>query len=96
MYAEHGFSSHWLEEKRDLPDHLSVILEFISFRGDEALDDEEFMDFIEDYLVKSLEAIRKNFEQSEGEKPGKERKTPYSLLIEAIDHVIDMYVKEVQ
>lgn len=87
-YQEYDFSSDWMEEKRDLPDHLGVILEYLSFRGDDGFEDEEYVEFVEDYLVKALESIRKNFKES-----GKQ--TPFSHLIEAIDRVVNRYVEEV-
>lgn len=87
MYEEQGFTSEWLEEKNELPDHLSVILEYLDYRGEEGLEDEEFRQFVEDYLVKALEGVRKNFEESQSE-------TPYSLLMTAVDRVVNRFVEE--
>lgn len=87
MYEEQGFTSKWLEEKNNLPDHISVILEYLEYRGEEGLEDEEFRQFVEDYLVKALEGLRKNFEESQSE-------TPYSLLVKAVDRLVNRFVEE--
>lgn len=66
----------------ELPDHLPLVLKFLSFLRDE----EAIRDLRINFLIKSLEKLNKNFE--------KNQKNPYRPLINAICKIIDKDIKE--
>lgn len=80
MYADKGFP---LEDHAggELPDHLPVIMHFMSFT-----DDNELMhNFRETFLIKGLEKLHKNFERN--------KKNLYWHVINAVYRIIDKDVK---
>ncbi len=81
MFKESGFPSEQFG-KGELPDHLPVLLHFLSFLQDEALK----KDFRESFVILAMEKLVKNFE--------KNKKNIYSHLISAIYRVLDKDVKE--
>ncbi|MDO8427100.1 MAG: hypothetical protein Q7T24_06265 [Deltaproteobacteria bacterium] len=81
MFKETGFPSEQFG-KGELPDHLPVLLHFLSFVQDEALK----KDFRESFVILGMEKLLKNFE--------KNKKNIYSHLISAIYRVLDKDVKE--
>jgi nitrate reductase assembly molybdenum cofactor insertion protein NarJ len=80
MYIDKGFP---LEERAggELPDHLPVVLHFMSFTDDEEL----LKNFRETFLIKALEKLHKNFERN--------KKNLYWHVINAIYRIIDKDVK---
>lgn len=80
MYRDKGFP---LEERAggELPDHLPVILHFMSFTDDEEL----LGNFRETFVIKALEKLQKNFERN--------KKNLYWHVINAIYRIIDKDVK---
>lgn len=80
MYRDKGFP---LEERAggELPDHLPVILHFMSFTDDEEL----LGNFRETFVIKALEKLHKNFERN--------KKNLYWHVINAIYRIIDKDVK---
>ncbi|MFQ5442019.1 MAG: nitrate reductase molybdenum cofactor assembly chaperone [Thermodesulfobacteriota bacterium] len=81
MYRENGFPFDEVAGG-ELPDHLPVLLEFLS-----RLEDKELRrDVTESFLVMGMEKLNKNFERQQG--------NLYCHLINAIYRVIDKDVKE--
>ncbi len=80
MYKLSGFPYEDVS-KGELPDHLPVVLRFLSFLQDEDLK----KNFRETFLILAMEKLVKNFD--------KNRKNVYSHLITAIYKVIDKDVK---
>ncbi|MBI2399870.1 MAG: hypothetical protein HYV23_02245 [Deltaproteobacteria bacterium] len=80
MYRDKGFP---LEERAggELPDHLPVILHFMSFTDDEEL----LGNFRETFVIKALEKLHKNFERN--------KKNLYWHVINAVYRIIDKDVK---
>lgn len=80
MYMDKGFP---LEEvsRGELPDHLPVILHFMSFTDDEEL----LKNFRETFLIKALEKLQKSFERN--------KKNLYWHVINAVYRIIDKDVK---
>ncbi len=80
MYKDKGFPFDVVAQG-ELPDHLPVVLRFLAF-----VDDGDIRkSFREDFLVKALEKLSKNFE--------KLRDNPYRRVIEALLTVIDRDIK---
>lgn len=80
MYLDKGFP---LDEVSggELPDHLPVILHFMSFTDDEEL----LKNFRETFLIKALEKLQKSFERN--------KKNLYWHVINAVYRIIDKDVK---
>ncbi len=74
-------SSFELDE-RELPDHISLILKFISFKG---FDGENVKVIIEEGLIPSLEKMKICFKKGEN---------PYEALIESLEFLLKKEVKD--
>lgn len=81
MYKDTGFPFDEIA-KGELPDHLPVVLRFMGFSKDAAL----IKSFREDFVIKALEKLHKNFDKT--------TRNPYRHLIGAIYRIIDKDVKE--
>ncbi len=81
-YREHGFP---VEEvtKGELPDNLTVILKFLDFVKDERVRNE----LRENFLIKALEKLAKNFENK--------KDNLYYHLIQSLLAIVDVDVKAV-
>ena len=73
--------SHLKRLPRELPDHLSVLMQFLGF-----IDSEELRrDFMKTFVVVSMEKLHRNFQT---------KKNAYRHLINASYKIIDKDVKE--
>lgn len=80
MYRENGFPFEEVA-KGELPDHLSVLMQFLGF-----IDSEELRrDFMKTFVVVSMEKLHRNFQT---------KKNAYRHLINASYKIIDKDVKE--
>ncbi|MBI3399699.1 MAG: hypothetical protein HY265_00540 [Deltaproteobacteria bacterium] len=82
MYRERGFPFEEVAEG-ELPDNLSVTLQFIGFLNDEELR----KDFTKSFVIQALEKLNRNFQT---------KKNAYRHLINAVYRILDKDVKEVK
>ncbi|MBI3752892.1 MAG: hypothetical protein HY266_02455 [Deltaproteobacteria bacterium] len=80
MYREQGFPFEDIA-KGELPDNLSVTLQFIGFLKDEELRN----DFTKTFVIQAMEKLNRNFQT---------KKNAYRHLINAIYRILDKDVKE--
>ena len=80
MYREHGFPFDEVA-KGELPDNLSVALQFIGFLKDENLR----KDFTKSFIIMSMEKLNRNFQT---------KKNAYRHLVNVVYRILDKDVKE--
>jgi nitrate reductase assembly molybdenum cofactor insertion protein NarJ len=80
IYRENGFPIDEVS-KGELPDNLPIVLKFLDF----VQDDEVRLELREDFLIKALEKLSKNYE--------KKQDSPYAHLVKALLIVVDSDVK---
>src|SRR3990170_8484725 len=82
MYREHGFPFDEVA-KGELPDNLSVALQFIGFLKDEELR----KDFTKSFIIMSMEKLNRNFQT---------KKNAYRHLVNVVYRILDKDVKEIK
>ena len=80
MYRERGFPFEEIA-KGELPDHLSVLLQFLGFLKDEGLQ----KDFVKTFVIQAMEKLNRNFQS---------KKNAYRHLINGVYMVLDKEIKE--
>ena len=80
MYREQGFPYDEIA-KGELPDNLSVILQFVGYLDNEVLK----KNFVKSYVIQAMEKLDRNFQA---------RKNAYKHLINAIYKILDRDIKD--
>ncbi len=80
MYREHGFPFEDIA-KGELPDNLSVLLQFLGFLKDEGLR----KDFVKTFVIQAMEKLNRNFQN---------KKNLYRHLINGVYMILDKEIKE--